>query len=127
MILLDTHVALWTLDDNPRLGPLARQAINAASEVFVSAASVWELTIKSMLGKARIPARFTQRLTDDGFTVLEVTGHHAEYLREFPQLAKHDPFDRLILAQAAYERLQLLTADGILLRLGLPFLTDATR
>lgn len=127
MLLLDSQTALWVLDDNPRLGAAARQAITGATEVYVSAATVWELTIKSMLGKLSIPADFTDILSDQGFGVLDITGTHAEGLREFPELVRHDPFDRLIVSQALCERLSLLTADGVLLGLGREFIVDSTR
>ncbi|MFE3321549.1 type II toxin-antitoxin system VapC family toxin [Nocardia sp. NPDC059195] len=127
MLLLDSQTALWTLDDNPRLGAVARQSISTTAEVYVSAASVWELTIKSVLGKLSIPAAFTELLTAQGLSVLDVTGEHAEGLREFPELAKHDPFDRLIVSQASCEGLQLLTADHVLLDLNRDFIADSRK
>lgn len=125
MLLLDSQTALWTLDDNPRLGELARRSITSTTEVYVSAATVWELTIKSMLGKLVIPTAFTELLTTQGLSVLDVTGEHAEGLREFPELAEHDPFDRLIVSQARCEGLRLLTADHVLLDLNRDFITDS--
>ncbi|MFB7876126.1 type II toxin-antitoxin system VapC family toxin [Nocardia sp. NPDC056064] len=125
MLLLDSQTALWTLDDNPRLGELARRSITSTTEVYVSAATVWELTIKSMLGKLVIPTAFTELLTAQGLSVLDVTSEHAEGLGEFPELAKHDPFDRLIVSQARCEGLRLLTADHVLLDLNRDFITDS--
>lgn len=127
MLLLDSQTALWLLDDNPRLGAAARAAITSASEVYVSAATIWELTIKSMLGKLKVPAGLTEAMGDQGLGILDVTGQHAEALREFPELLRHDPFDRLITSQAFCERLQLLTADSVLLGLQRDFITDSTR
>jgi len=66
MLLLDSQALLWLLDDNPRLGPRARQAIISAQGVYVSAATVWELTIKTMLGKLSIPADFSSKLAGPG-------------------------------------------------------------
>jgi PIN domain nuclease of toxin-antitoxin system len=66
MLLLDSQALLWLLDDNPRLGPRARQAIKSAQGVHVSAATVWELTIKSMLGKLTVPHDLSQRLPGEG-------------------------------------------------------------
>ncbi|WP_446225773.1 type II toxin-antitoxin system VapC family toxin [Nocardia sp. IBHARD005] len=127
MLLLDSQTTLWTLDGNPRLGNDTRRAISTTAEVYVSAASVWELTIKSMLGKLSIPLGFTELLTTQGLSLLDVTGEHTEGLREFPELANHDPFDRLIVSQANCEGLRLLTADHVLLDLHLDFIADSRR
>ena len=127
MLLLDSQALLWLLDDNPRLGPQARQAITSAQGVHVSAATVWELTIKTMLGKLSVPAGLPARLTTQGLELLAITAEHAEAIRDFPELTRHDPFDRLLVAQASRSGLQLLTADQILLNLGRGFILDATR
>lgn len=126
MLLLDSQTAIWLLDDNPRLGVVSRTMIESAVEVYVSAATIWELTIKSMLGKLTVPANLTDAISDQGLGILDVTGYHAEALREFPELLRYDPFDRLITAQAFCERLRLLTADKVLLGLGRDFITDST-
>jgi PIN domain nuclease of toxin-antitoxin system len=127
MLLLDSQALLWLLDDNPRLGPLARQEITSAQGVYVSAATVWELTIKTMLGKLSIPAEFGRKLTAQGLALLSITAEHAEAIRDFPELVRHDPFDRLLVAQASRAGLRLLTADQILLALGRDFIIDAGR
>lgn len=127
MLLLDSQALLWLLDDNPRLGPEARKVITSAQGVHVSAATVWQLTIKSMLGKLTVPANFSKRLTGQGLELLSVTAEHAEALRDFPELTRHDPFDRLIVAQAARTGLRLLTADHVLLDLRRDFIIDASR
>ena len=127
MLLLNGQALLWMLDDNPRLGPQARQAITSAQGVHVSAAAVWELTIKTMLGKLTMPADLTTRLPEQGLELLSVTAEHAEAIREFPELIRHDPFDRLIVAQASRAGLQLLTADHVLLDLHRDFIIDASR
>lgn len=127
MLLLDSQALLWLLDDNPRLGPQARKAITSAQGVHVSAATVWELTIKSMLGRLTVPADLSKRLSGQGLELLSVTAEHAEAIRDFPQLIRHDPFDRLIVAQAARGGLRLLTADHVLLDLRRDFILDASR
>jgi PIN domain nuclease of toxin-antitoxin system len=127
MLLLDGQALLWLLDDNPRLGPRARQTITSARGVYVSAATVWELTIKTMLGKLSVPADFSKRLTEQGLALLSITAEHAEAIRDFPELARHDPFDRLLVAQVSRTGLRLLTADQILLALGRDFIIDAGR
>ncbi len=113
------------LDDNPRLGSRAREAITSAAAVHVSAATVWELTIKAMLGKLSLPDQFAQHLTEQGLVVLNVSAAHAEGIRDFPELVRHDPFDRLIVSQASLSGLRLLTADRVLLALGRDFIIDA--
>ncbi len=126
MLLLDSQTVVWLLDDNPRLGTRARSTITAATEVYVSSATIWELTIKSILGKLTIPVEFTEAVTSQGLSVLDITGAHAEGIRHFPELLRHDPFDRLIVSQAYCERLRLLTADTVLLGLERDFITDST-
>ena len=127
MLLLDSQALLWLLDDNPRLGPQARRAIMSAQGVHVSAATVWELTIKTMLGKLTVPNDLSKRLPEQGLELLSVTAEHAEAIREFPELIRHDPFDRLIVAQASCAGLRLLTPDHVLLDLRRDFILDASR
>lgn len=126
MLLLDSQTALWAMDDNPRLGVRARQRIDSAAAVHVSVATVWELTIKSMLGKLKVPADIAAQLEAAGFELLEISADHAEGIRDFPELVRHDPFDRLIVSQAHLHRLTLLTADAVLLGLGRDFVVDST-
>lgn len=127
MLLLDSQTALWVMDDNPRLGPRAKQRIAESTAVHISVATVWELTIKSMLGKLKIPADFADHATAQGFELLDIAADHAEGLRDFPELIRHDPFDRLIISQANQHRLVLLTADNVLLGLNRDFVVDSTK
>lgn len=126
LLLLDSQATLWVLDDSPRLGKRARDLIVSATRVHVSAATVWELTIKSMLGKLSVPAGFADRVVDQGLSLLSITAADAEGLRDFPELLRHDPFDRLLVAQAHRSSMQLVTADRVLLGLGQSFIVDAT-
>jgi PIN domain nuclease of toxin-antitoxin system len=126
MLLLDSQVVLWVLDDSPRLGAEARTTIGSAQGVFVSAVTVWELTIKSMLGKLSVPCELSRCLGEQGFAPLSVTAEHAEGIRDYPELTRHDPFDRLLVAQADRAGLRLLTADRVLLKLDRDFVVDAT-
>lgn len=126
MLLLDSQALLWVLDDSPRLGATARNLISSADGVHVSAATVWELTIKTMLGKLSMPADVGARLLEQGFVPLSVTAEHAEGIRDFPELTRHDPFDRLLVAQADRAGLRLVTADHVLLKLDRDFIVDAT-
>lgn len=127
MLLLDSHTFLWAVLENPRLGALARAAITANASVYVSAATIWELEIKAASGKLKIPPKLTSLAVSEGFHPLNVTAEHAEGIRAFPELAKHDPFDRLLVAQAHSAGLKLLTADRVLLALDRDFILDATR
>lgn len=127
MLLLDTHVTLWVTDDNPRLGQQARTRITAADRVHISAATVWELTIKAMLGKLTVPDRLSDRLEEQGLTLLDITARDAEGIGNYPELVRHDPFDRLIVAQAERTGLEVLTADTVLLDLERPFILDARK
>jgi len=126
-VLLDSQAALWVLDDSPRLGQNARRSIASATTVHVSAATVWELTIKAMLGKLSVPDNLAGRLAEQGLALLSITAEHAEGIRGFPELTHHDPFDRLIVAQASQAELRLLTSDRVLLGLGRDFIADATQ
>jgi PIN domain nuclease of toxin-antitoxin system len=87
---------------------------------------VWELTIKAMLGKLVIPDKLPVRLTEQGLVLLNITAEHAEGIRELPELARHDPFDRLLVAQASQAGLHLVTADRVLLGHGYDFIIDAS-
>ena len=126
MLLLDSQALLWLLDDNPRLGTHARHLVTTAQGVHVSAAPVWELTIKAMLGKLSVPVDLTERLSEQGLELLSITAEHAEAIRDFPELTRHDPFDRLIVAQASCTGLRLLTADHVLVNLHRDFIVDAS-
>jgi PIN domain nuclease of toxin-antitoxin system len=127
MLLLDSQTLLWLLDDNPRLGPEARTTISSARGVHVSAVTVWELTIKTMLGKLSVPTALSAVLSGQGLLLLNITAEHAEAIRDYPELTRHDPFDRLLVAQADRAGLQLLTADRVLLGLQREFILDATK
>jgi PIN domain nuclease of toxin-antitoxin system len=110
-LLLDTGVLIWWEQNDPHLGGNARAAIQNADSVYVSAASAWEITIKSALGKLRTTRRPHQAIADGGFDELPITVEHAEAVG---RLANHhsDPFDRLIIAAARVEELTIVTAYG---------------
>ena len=92
-------------------GEIGPQVITCAQGVHVSAATVRELAIKTMLGKLTVPADLSRRLTHQGLELLRVTAEHAEAIRDSPEMTRHDPFDCLIVAQASRAGLRLLTAD----------------
>lgn len=112
-ILIDTHLLLWALAAPSKLSKTARQLIEK-SDVYVSAASVWEISIKATLGK--LSARSSDILAavePAGFSMLSITGEHAAQVSELPVHHK-DPFDRMLVAQASTEPMRLLTNDEIL-------------
>ena len=112
-ILLDTHLLLWAVAEPKKLPPAARSRIDGA-EVFVSAASIWEVSIKAALGKlAADPAELLAEIEPAGFALLPVTGEHAAAVVRLPAVHT-DPFDRMLVAQAKTEPLLLLTNDAIL-------------
>lgn len=114
-VLLDTHVALWAITDSPRLPQHARELIaeQAATRVWVSAASVWEIAIKHALGRAGMPVSSKDVLRyfeQSGFLLLAVTAEHALAVEDLPN-HHQDPFDRLLVAQALVEPMRLITHD----------------
>jgi PIN domain nuclease of toxin-antitoxin system len=115
-LLLDTHALLWWWADDPQLSATARAAIaDRANEVWVSAASAWEIAAKQRLGKLPtvLPEgqAFARLLAASGFTALAVTAAHA--WRAGSLSAEHrDPFDRMLAAQGELEQLTLVSADG---------------
>lgn len=113
-LLLDTHIFLWAVAGSPLLKPAVRRAIASADQVFVSAASIWEIAIKARLGKIEAdPDELVAAIETSGFMELPVRAAHAAGVA---RLALHhsDPFDRLLVAQAIAEPLKLLTADAVL-------------
>ncbi len=113
-LLLDTHIILWWLDDNILLPQQYHQAIADRNNIcFVSAASVWEISIKSAIGKVDIPDNYMAILRKQNFEEMLISWHHASKVRHLPMYHK-DPFDRLLIAQAIVEDLTILTVDKII-------------
>jgi PIN domain nuclease of toxin-antitoxin system len=111
-LLLDTHIFIWCVDDDPKLSDTAWSMIETADAVFVSSASIWEATIKHQLGKLALePERLAAAVSASGFLELPISIRHAVGVARLPALHR-DPFDRLLLAQALSEPLHLLTADS---------------
>jgi len=115
-LLLDTHLLLWAAGQPNRLSPAARKLMDApASELLFSAASIWEVAIKRGLGRSDFQAdpRLLRRgLLDNGYSELPVLSDHVVAIDSLPPIHK-DPFDRLLVAQAAVEGIALLTADSV--------------
>ena len=115
-LLLDTHVLIWW-DEGARLTKKAGEAIRAADQVYVSAASGWEIAIKASLGRLSTDRHVADVLVESGFEELPVRLAHAEAVQELPWRHR-DPFDRLLVAQAAVERLTVVTRDRIFEKYG---------
>lgn len=111
-LLVDTHVVLWWLADDPELSATAREAIaDPANEPLVSTASVWEIAIKRALGKVEAPDDLPETVVHEGFSWLPVGAAHAWQVQKLP-MHHRDPFDRLLIAQALAEGLPIVTADA---------------
>jgi len=110
-ILLDTHIFLWAVSGDRKLSKKAQQLILDASEVYVSAATIWEISIKAGLDKIEADVdELIAEIGAAGFRELPVTNAHAAAVRNLPDHHR-DPFDRLLVAQAITEPLRLLSAD----------------
>lgn len=115
-ILLDTHILLWWLADDELLSEGARSVIaDASNEIVVSAATAWEVVIKQVLGKLTFDGDLQQEIEEQGFTRLPINFEHALQISSLPAIHR-DPFDRMLVAQARVEKLQLLTVDRNILQ-----------
>lgn len=115
-LLLDTHILLWAAGEPDRLPAEARALIaDTGNELLFSAASLWEVAIKSGLGRDdfAVDARLLRRgLLDNGYGELSVASEHAVAIDALPPIHR-DPFDRLLVAQSMVEGITLLTADEL--------------
>ncbi len=125
-LLLDTHLLLWAAASAVVEGALSAQAAalidEETNELLFSPASVWEIAIKSGLGRADFaaePHALRRGLIDNGYTEVPITSEHAAAVRLLPPIHK-DPFDRLLIAQATIEGVVLLTADAKVAAYGAP-------
>ncbi|WP_126879942.1 type II toxin-antitoxin system VapC family toxin [Paraburkholderia kururiensis] len=110
-LLLDTHIFLWVVADDPKLSAAARETISDAAEVFVSSASIWETSIKAGLGKLDVDIdALVSAIETSGFNELPVMAAHGAGVRILPDYHR-DPFDRLLIAQAKHEPMHFMTAD----------------
>jgi PIN domain nuclease of toxin-antitoxin system len=118
--LLDTHVFLWWINDDPRLSDAARELIgNGENALFLSAASGWEIATKMRLGRLEVqgdPEQFIfEQLALNDITVLPISMSHALRTTALPDHHR-DPFDRMLVAQSQIEQLPIVTTDPLITR-----------
>ena len=118
-LLLDTHIALWTIADAPQLPSRARAlVVDPDNQIWVSAATVWEISIKHGIDAQAMPLSGTQALhwfRVSGYQELSISPGHAAAVDSLPAI-HGDPFDRILVAQAETEPIKLVTRDKILAR-----------
>jgi PIN domain nuclease of toxin-antitoxin system len=118
-VLLDTHVALWAIQDNAALPSSAREIIlSPTNTIYVSTATLWEISIKFSLGRGDMPIDAREALTyfrEAGYRILPIEPEHVVEVQSLPAHHK-DPFDRLLVAQALTEPMRLLTHDSLVAR-----------
>lgn len=109
--LLDTQVILWWYFDSKRLTKEHLKLIaDERNEVYVSAASIWEIEVKRRNGKLECPVDMMERIKADGFLLLPITAEQLVPLRTIPSI-HNDPFDRLLVCQSMVEKIPLISYD----------------
>ena len=119
-LLLDTHIILWALNDNPKLSSQARNLIlDAENDIYYSSASVWETTIKYMAKPEKIcisGSKLSDLCRKMGYMMLPIADHHIKMLETLVYHNKsqshNDPFDRIMIAQAKADGLKFVTHDS---------------
>lgn len=115
---MDTHVLLWWLSDDSSLGQVARKLIaDSVNEVFVSGATSWEIAIKKKKGLLDAPDNIDGIVMEEGFSSLPISLFHGEQAGSLEEIHR-DPFDRMLVAQAQAEGLEILTVDDMIPRYG---------
>jgi PIN domain nuclease of toxin-antitoxin system len=121
MFLLDTHVVLWWLTDDPTLSASLKDRLAYEPDVFVSIATIWEIAIKQASGKLSAGGSLPEIVRDSGFRNLPVIADHVIRAGELPPIHR-DPFDRLLIAQALDEGCTLVSRDRDIRRYDVPLL-----
>ena len=116
--LLDTHAFIWLITEDPKLSDPARNCIlDGRTTLYLSGASIWEIVIKYNIGKLRLPGHpqtfISKQLATNSIEELPITFKHAFNLQHLPDHHK-DPFDRMLVAQAIFEKLSIITIDPII-------------
>lgn len=114
-LLLDTHAFLWFISGSDKLSVHAKELIeNTGNERYLSVASLWEMAIKVSLGKLKVPLPLTrlvrEHVTGNAIEVLPIEPEHLDEQRKLP-FHHRDPFDRLIIAQATVEKMEVVSRD----------------
>jgi PIN domain nuclease of toxin-antitoxin system len=110
-LLLDSHIFIWWLTEDEKLGPLTVEVIkDPRNKIYVSAATTWEISIKRSLGKIKAPKDLSKEIISEGFDELPISVFHGDQAGLLPEIHK-DPFDRMLIAQAQTEGLELVTCD----------------
>lgn len=117
-ILLDTHAFLWWVENDSQLSTVAKEIIaDGENDIYFSAASGWEIAIKSQIGKLKISDDLEQfiaaEVSENNFKVLPINLRHTLHVHTLPLLHR-DPFDRILVAQSRIERLSILTIDPLI-------------
>lgn len=109
--IIDTHILLWWTSGNTKLSKKNKAIIDSPDNtIMVSAATIWELTIKKGKGLLTIPDDLMERLFQANIQILSITAEHAIFIENLP-IIHNDPFDRMLIAQSIIERVTLITAD----------------
>ena len=118
--LMDTHIFIWAMEGGKKL-PLKTKDIlqNSENEIFLSVASVWEIVIKQAKGRLRTPRNVEESVRQTGFNILPIEISHALEVAKLPSY-HNDPFDRMLIAQAKVEKLNLITADQKIKKYDIP-------
>lgn len=119
-VLLDTHSFLWWIGDDHQLSDKARSTIeDSSNQIFLSAASGWEIAIKTQLGKLTLPHSpevfVSEQLQLNGFQPLSVSLSHSLHTASLPAIHR-DPFDRILVAQSQVEKMAIITSDPLIQR-----------
>jgi PIN domain nuclease of toxin-antitoxin system len=113
--LIDTHIFIWFMDGNPSFSPVAKNIIlDKSNEIFISIASLWEISIKSSIGKLPMSKKYDEIssvLYDNLIEILPITFAHTVENNQLP-FYHRDPFDRIIAAQAIVENIDFISADA---------------
>lgn len=118
MFLLDTHTLLWFLNDDPKLPETTKELIGTSPDTYVSIASFWEIAIKNSIGKLELRDSITRIMEiceEKQIFILPIKAIHLERLKALPSIHR-DPFDRLLICQAAAENMTLISVDGNLVK-----------
>lgn len=119
--LIDTHILLWWLNNSPQLSSEAIDIIDSNSNIFVSAASLWEMALKKEMKKLRYPDNILDYIEHEDFHILDIKATHVLKTSELPS-HHQDPFDRLLIAQAQLESYTFITHDKLLQKYNIPLI-----